>query len=207
MARAGETVTLFDGTSETCRHVCGFFASREEEYQVLLPFIREGFERGDKAFHVVDPKLQADHLRRLEASGIDAQGAAQSGQLEFCDWNAAYLPDGRFNQDRMLAKWQAIFETAGQAGYKRTRLLAHMEWSLEDRPGVDQLLEYEARFNQLPPHPNPVVCAYDLTRFPADLIIDVMRTHPLVLVRGIVHENPFFVPPDQFVEELRAARR
>src|SRR5688572_4269531 len=41
------------------RHVCAFFHSREEEYQVLLPFICEGFARGEKAFHIIDPAFRA----------------------------------------------------------------------------------------------------------------------------------------------------
>ena len=47
------------------RHVCAFFHSPDEEYGVLLPFIKEGFERGEKAFHIVDPKLRAEHRLRL----------------------------------------------------------------------------------------------------------------------------------------------
>jgi hypothetical protein len=30
-----------------------------------------------------------------------------------------------------------------------------------------------------------------------------LRTHPTVLIGGILHENPFFVPPDDFLRELR----
>jgi len=37
------------------RHVCAFFHNPDEEYRVLLPFIKDGFERGEKAFHIVDP--------------------------------------------------------------------------------------------------------------------------------------------------------
>ena len=40
------------------RHVCAFFNSPDEEYRVLLPFIKEGFERGEKAFHIVNPALR-----------------------------------------------------------------------------------------------------------------------------------------------------
>jgi 4-aminobutyrate aminotransferase-like enzyme len=36
-----------------------------------------------------------------------------------------------------------------------------------------------------------------------NVIIDVMRTHPLIIVGGILQENPFYVPPDEFVRELR----
>jgi hypothetical protein len=30
-----------------------------------------------------------------------------------------------------------------------------------------------------------------------------MRTHPMVIIGGLLQQNPFFVPPDQFLAELR----
>jgi len=82
-------------------HICGFFRNPEEEYHLLLPFIKEGFERGEKAFHIVDPKLLDDHLRRLNSAGINVTEAEKSGQLELCNWTQVYLPDGYFDQNRM----------------------------------------------------------------------------------------------------------
>src|SRR2546423_474747 len=55
------------------RHVCAFFNGTEEEYRVLLPFVKEGLARGEKAFHIVDPKLRDEHLERLSSSGIDQE--------------------------------------------------------------------------------------------------------------------------------------
>ncbi|MGZ5139449.1 MAG: MEDS domain-containing protein, partial [Burkholderiales bacterium] len=88
---------------------------------------------------------------------------------------------------------------------------AHMEWALEEREGVSDLLEYEARcdawFNTVPQNErHPVICAYDLTKFSADVIIDVLRTHPMVIVGGVLQENPFYIPPHQFLQELRVRR-
>jgi hypothetical protein len=48
-------VRLAGSVLDRSRHVCAFFHSKEEEYWVLLPYIREGFEQGDRAFHMVDP--------------------------------------------------------------------------------------------------------------------------------------------------------
>ena len=73
------------------RHVCAFFNSAEEEYRVLLPFTRDGFECGDKAVHVVNPDQRHDHLQRLAAVGIDPAAAAQSGQLEVRINTEAYI--------------------------------------------------------------------------------------------------------------------
>jgi len=133
------------------RHVCAFFHSPEEGYSVLLPFIREGFERGEKAFHIVDPNLRAEHTMRLASAGIDVEAAAKNGQFELLNWADAYLRDGHFDQDRMLALIQEVLDAGIQQGFALTRLVAQMEWALEDRPGVDDLVEYEARLNYLLP--------------------------------------------------------
>lgn len=37
--------------------------------------------------------------------------------------------------------------------------------------------------------------------------MDILRTHPMVVIGGLLHPNPFFVPPDEFLRELRARDR
>ena len=63
---------------------------------MLLPFIKEGFECGQKAFYIVDPKLREEHLQRLESAGIDVAATEQSGQFELrARVVDAYLQKGR----------------------------------------------------------------------------------------------------------------
>src|SRR6266404_8398474 len=88
------------------RHVCAFFNSADEEYRVLLPFIKDGFDCGDKAVHVVNPDQRHNHLQRLTAAGINPTASQQSGQFELLTSIETYLPDGRFDQDRMLAVFE-----------------------------------------------------------------------------------------------------
>jgi hypothetical protein len=204
---SGEPMRFAGSVLGDVRHICGFFRTAEEEYQLLMPFIKEGFDRGEKAFHVVDPSVRDQHLRRLTAAGIDVKEAEQDGQLELCNWHDAYLPDGRFDQKRMLAMWKDTFAKSQRQGFPLTRLLAHMEWSLEDREGVTDLVEYESRFNLFHKgSKDPVICAYELGRYPGDVVVDILRTHPMIIIGGILQENPFFVPPDEFLLELEARR-
>jgi hypothetical protein len=201
----GQPIRLAGAELGPSRHVCAFFRNSDEEYRALLPFIKEGFERGERAFHVVNPALRDDHVRRLESAGIGAAAAQQRGQFELRNWADAYLRDGHFDQNRMLAFIQGALESGHQQGFPLTRLVAHMEWALEDRPGVDDLVEYETRLNHLlPRYDDPVICEYDLATFGADVVVDILRTHPMVIIGGILQENPFFVPPDAFLRELRA---
>lgn len=184
-------------------HICAFFHSQQEAYPVLLPFIKEGLERGEKAFHVVNPDLLDQHLHHLESAGIETRASRQSGQLELRNWHQAYLLDGHFDQNRMLSMLQSVLDQARAEGFPLTRLVAHMEWALEDRPGVSDIVEYENRLNYfLHQYPDPVVCVYDLDKFGAG-VIDILRTHPMVIIGGVLQENPFFMPPDDFLSELR----
>jgi hypothetical protein len=82
-----------------------------------------------------------------------------------------------------------------------------MEWALVDLPGVDDLIEYEVRVNYLiPKYEDVVICTYDLAKFGASVVMDALRTHPAVIIGGLLQENPFFVPPDQLLLEIRDRR-
>ena len=182
------------------RHVCAFFRSRDDHYRTLLPFIKEGFERGEKAVHIVDPRRRADHLCRLAAAGIDASAAQRTEQLELRDWSDTHLVDGAFDIARTRQVISDIRLRSVQQGFPNARFVTHMEWAAEC--DTDALLEYEAMAN-LQPQETPVVCAYDLTKFRGDVVVDIMRTHPVIIVGGILQENPFFVSPDAFLLDLR----
>jgi len=175
----------------------------------MLPFIKDGFDRGEKAFQIVDPMLREEHLERLKTAGIDVASAEQSGQFELSDWDDTYLKDGHFNTERLLSLVNEVMESGIEQGFPLTRLVGHMEWALEDRSGVDDLLIYEAGLNNISPEykKNPLICVYDLAKFGGDIVVDVLRTHSMVIIGGILQENPFFVPPDEFLRDLRERRK
>jgi hypothetical protein len=189
------------------RHVCAFFNSDEEEYRVLLPFIKDGFERGDKAVHVVNPGQHHDHLLRLSEAGIDAAAARQSGQFELRTNTDTYLRDGRFDQDRMLQAFEDMASGNAKGGFPLSRIVCHMEWAAEDRSHVADLIEFESRVNDVwRRHDDAVICTYDLAKFGGDTVIDIMRTHPMIIIGGILQQNPFYVPPEEFLREVRKRR-
>ncbi|MDB4915437.1 MAG: sensory transduction histidine kinase [Gemmatimonadetes bacterium] len=185
-------------------HVCAFFDSTKQEDATMLPFLREGLEQGERGFCIVDPEGINEYEERLSGAGVPVAEHKASAQLEIRPWNDAYLREGHFDQDAMLSLIENVLKEGKAEGFPRTRLLAHMEWSCEDRPGVNDLVEYETRLNHiLPQYPDPVVCAYDTSKYDGAVLMDILRTHPMVLVGGILRENPFFVPPDEFLRELR----
>jgi MEDS: MEthanogen/methylotroph, DcmR Sensory domain len=186
------------------RHVCAFFSTDEEEYRVLLPFIKDGLECGDKAVHVVNPHQHDEHLHRLAAAGIDAATALQSGQLDIKINTEAYLRDGKFDQDRMLDTFEQLASGNANGGFPLSRIVCRMDWVVGDESRLEDVIQFESRVNHVwNRHSDAVICTYNLKTFAGDAVIDILRTHPMVIVGGILHQNPFFVPPDVFLSERR----
>ena len=184
-------------------HACAFFHDREEEYELLLPFSKAAAEAGERLFQVVDKQHLEERRSRLAQAGINVAEAERKGQLEVRPWEDAYLRGRRFDQNAMLELIQEVLETGRSNGFPMTRLWANMEWALDDLPGVHDIVEYETRLNHfLPNYDDVVVCTYDLSKFSAPVVMDIMRTHPQVIIGGVLQENPFYVPPEEFLAEL-----
>lgn len=205
--KAAAPVGLAGTALGATRHVCAFFHGNDEAYRVLLPFIKEGFARGEKAVHVVNPGEHALHLRRLGSAGIDTVAAEQTGQFELRTNTETYLREGRFAPDRMLQAFEQMASGNAKGAFPLSRIVCHMDWAADGGADVDDLVEFEARVNDVwCRHDDAVVCIYDLARFGGDIVVDMMRTHPMVLIGDTLHRNPFFVPPAQFLLELRQRR-
>jgi hypothetical protein len=146
--------------------VCALFHTKDEANEILIPFIKEGFEHGEKAFHIIDPRMRSAHERWLETAGITVPAAAERrsvrerrpAQLDVQVWEETYLLGGYFDQQRQLALIEAVLTAGKEQGFPLTRLVANMEWALERRPGVENLVEYETRLNYvLPKYDDAVV--------------------------------------------------
>jgi len=207
MQRATAPIPFAGSLLGETRHVCAFFNNDEEEYRVLLPFIKDGFESGQKAIHVVNPDQRQDHLQRLSHAGIDLATAQQSGQFELRNNRDVYLPDGRFDPDRMISAFEELASNNAKGSFPLSRICCRMDWAVENRSHVDDVIEFESRVNDVwLRHDDAVICTYHLGKFSGDAVIDIMRTHPMVLIGGILQQNPFFVPPDEFLREFRQRR-
>jgi hypothetical protein len=185
------------------RHICAFFSSPEEEYTTLLPFVRDGIERGERAYHVLPAQYRQEHLDQLRSAGIDITAAQQRRQLEVATPEEVYLRGGGFSKDAMLATIQEALKTGPTLGFPLTRLIAHAEAVLQDGSKANEWIEYETRLNDvLPDYEDPVICTYDANLLNGTIAVDILRTHPVTIIGGRLYENPFFVPPTEFLPQI-----
>lgn len=176
-------------------HICGFFRGPAERDEILLPYLMAGLEAGDKCTCVVDEQDPAILIDNLSAAA-----ALRSKQLNVQRSADTYLLDGHFSTSRMINFWDVVAAEATSSGsYPLARSVGEMSWSLRDMPGVDELVAYESELNDfMPRYPQVILCLYDIDQFGGGIIVDMLKTHPRVLLGGMVIENPFFLTPEEF---------
>lgn len=182
-------------------HACAFVMGPSEEQAIIDPFLTEGMKRGEKAVYIVDPDHREVHDARLRP-------CAPSGDLlEVTTWNEAHLKGGGFDQDRMMTALDDLIRTHAATGKPPMRLVGQMGWVFSNPPGIEQLVAYEATVNEvLNRGKTPTVCVYDVRRLSGSMMMDLLRAHPLTVMNGVLHENPFYTPAEEMLEEIQQRR-
>jgi signal transduction histidine kinase len=181
-------------------HICLIYESQEEQLAMPVPSIRMGLERGEKCIFVAPEKTASDVNEALHAIGIDVDDAVKSGRLAVASQEDTYLRNSHFEPDRMIRFWADALEPAIASGFSGLRVVSDMSWALGSDPGTGPLIEYEAKLNYfVRNHPVAVTCQYDRNRFSPEVILNVIRTHPIVIYGNFVSSNPYYVPPEEFL--------
>jgi hypothetical protein len=182
-------------------HACAFVMGPAEERAVIDPFFVEGMKRGEKAVYIVDPKMREEHAMRLGRS------APSPELLDVTTWNEAHLKGGSFDTERMMSGLEELIAEHAKTGRPPMRLVGQMGWIFSSPPGIEQLVAYEATVNEvLNRGKTPTVCVYDVSRLSGSMMMDLLRAHPLTVMNGVLHENPFYTPPDEMLRDLQRRR-
>ena len=174
-------------------HICAFYRGQDERDQVIIPYLRAGLDAGDRCICVLDS---------TDPDGMHDALPGDPEQLSLHRSEDSYLHGGSFSPDEMLRFWETAASEAFMDGvYPFLRAAGEMTWALRDVPGVSQLISYEAQLNRfLPRYPQVVLCLYDLEQFTdGEILLDVLKTHPKVLMSSMVFDNPWFIEPDEFL--------
>lgn len=189
-------------------HICGFFESEDERYQVILPYLKEGLENNEEVLNILESTSYTDHCQRLHEAGISVMEKLASNQLKVLSADETYLNGGSFAADKMYDLVEQALISAKEKGYDSIRACGDMTWALRNVAGTDELIQYEARLNELTPkHSCSLICMYDLNRFSGRTLADVLATHPYVILNGKIHANPHYVEPVEFLGTLMKRKR
>lgn len=183
---------------ESNDHLALVYDSRDEQLQTAIPFVRQGIERGERCLYIVDEHDKAEIKSVMDRAGIDTEAALESGALTIETAESSYLRNGDFDPDEMLSFLSREIADADDA-YEGFRVTGEMTWVLEAAVGLEDLIEYETRLNQLIPREDIItLCQYDRQQLPAELIQDIIETHPYVVQQQTICQNFYYTPPEDF---------
>lgn len=189
-------------------HICAFYHGADCRDELLIPYLAEGLRTGEKCLCFVDVADRRQMLEHLQPHVLGWDSSLADEQLGVFDFKGSYLRDGRFSQEEMFQFLdEHVAAAVGEEGFPLARAAGEMTWAVSTCPGVEELCAYEAKINIFAPrYPQILLCLYDLERFTGEVIVDVLKTHPKVLIGNMVVENPFYVEPDEFLARHRTAR-
>ena len=194
------TVTLCGRALEEPGHICAFFDSRSEEYDILAPYYAEGIELDEEVITIVDAEREKDHRARIQAHGIEVDRAMADNRLQVLRSEETYTKGGRFGAERMYELLQGALAGAKQRGH-RVRTSGVMDWATRGHTGTEELMEYESRVNFLvPSYDCTLLCVYDINEISGRMMMEILSTHPYIIHGRTLRENPYYVPP---IERLR----
>ena len=187
------------------QHICYLFNDDFERRRVMAKYMESGLLAREKVLYLVDAMTPDEMLDCVEELGVDAR--SKSAELTMMEATPAYCPNGVFNSDEMLDVVRDFYRQAtDEEGYAGARGTGEMGWCLvEGRADKASLMAYEARLTLLlADYPYTACCQYDARRFDGNMIMDVLAIHPVMIVRGQLVQNPFYVEPERFLSEYRA---
>jgi hypothetical protein len=183
-------------------HICQIYGDDNERQEALLKFLLSGLQSGERTSCFSEKVTETQISAYLTKYGFSLQEVRDSGAFTLAGTQEIYFQNGCFDPERMLDVLRQYYDDSVAQGYSAARVIGEMAPEVQHIPGGARLLEYESRVSLLlRDHPVTAVCQYDACSFDGATIMDILKVHPLMLVRGTVVHNPFFIKPEEFLSQ------
>lgn len=184
-------------------HICQIYNEEDERQGALVNFIVSGIQAGEKTACFTEKENETSLSEFLGKNGISYKEVESSGELTFSKTGEAYFEGGKFEPERMLGLLKSFYEQSTAQNRSGARIIGEMAPEVQHIPGGSRLLEYEAKVSMLlRAYPITAVCQYDARSFDGSTIMDILKVHPYMIIRGSVVSNPFYVQPEEYLAKI-----
>jgi hypothetical protein len=184
-------------------HICGLYETEEERDEIVMGFLHAGDLAGDMQMYCPAERRQEDFVEKYDKNFPDCCGhTLDDKKFNISSAKELYYPDGHFSPRAMDKGLGEFFVESQKGGKRNIRATAEMVWALEAIPGVEDLMIYESRLNYfIPGKPWISICLYNTTKFSGSTIMRVLQTHPFIITKQTITQNPFYQDPDKWLKE------
>ena len=179
-------------------HLCVICDHAEERLAAAAQYIGDGLRQNNFVMYAADEKTTDALKQMLARQGIDVAHEIARGALKMPTAYEAYLRGGQFLPDQMYAEFEQAIDSAEAAGFAGCRFAGEPLWAVENAAMRPALIEFEMRLNALFRERKAAgLCVYDRKIWPAEVVRDVLRTHPVAVVGDLVcQRNLYYERPD-----------
>ena len=179
-------------------HFCALYSGPAERDRLLFPFLEEGLRHGDKCLCLIDD-VEPALVRDLAVGQPGRAYSRRSAQLDVERASDTYLRSGEFSIADMISFLSESADAAIEDDFELLRASGEMSWVLPGPPGWEEMFLYESALNDaVEQMPAILMCLYDLQKFGAEMLVEVLRTHPTVLLDRTVIDNPHYLHPTEY---------
>ena len=174
-------------------HLCALYSGSAERDDLLFPFLRTAIRHGDTCLCYIDG-LEPGAVRARAVGETDVADPS-TDRFDVRPASEVYLQSGKFSVEHMISVLSANLEQVVARGSGLLRATGEMPWPgvLSQPHGADDFFVYEAALNDVVNQkPAVFMCMYDLQRFGLEMLVAVLKTHPVVLLDRTVLDNPHF---------------
>lgn len=181
-------------------HICQIFNDDDERHEALVNFILSGIEAGENTACFSEKESETTLAGIFEKKGLKYGEIEKSGQFGLSKTSTVYFEGGKFEPERMISLLQTFYENSVKQNRSGARVIGEMTPEVEHIPGGSRLMEYESKVSMfIKKYPVNAVCQYDAHAFDGATILDILKVHPYLILRGSVVSNPFFIHPEEYL--------
>ena len=177
-------------------HICALVSGPDQRDAIMRPFVSEGMHANHKCLLGLAESDPWPTVRSY-LPGSDLESLCSAHQLDVFGTPDRWRAPAELSIPEMLEFWGGVVDEAQAHGYAGTRVTAEARWWCPQLPHTEALLDYESSLNGFATERDAaILCIYDLEDH-GWMLMDLMRTHPRILINGVEFDNPYYTAPDE----------
>jgi hypothetical protein len=171
-----------------CSHVSHFYSGKEDALELSLPFVTEGFRRGEVVLVIMSPEKSRDFLANLDRQTSCVKTQLGNGRLQ--------VSAGKDSPEEMITYLAKFAKRAGNF-----RLLGDMAWTVQKKWDLEALKTLEGAADDFPSREGALLlCQYGLEDFSGSDIMMAVEVHEQIIYKGRVERSPYY---DNYLNHMR----
>jgi hypothetical protein len=191
-------------------HILQLYNRVGEIAGVTAKLLEVGLSSSEKCLFAGAPSSVQELQQSLGKAGVDHAAAQDAGQLVFISDRDDLLVGKRFDPYHLLSTHQTFIAQALREGWKAVRISMDMTWLTHEIATPEQVLKYEAASDAVFTFQNAPIIAlmhYDYSKLPGQLVVEMLKLHPIAVVGKFIKRNPYYLNSEQYLLKILRVNR